>query len=326
MGKPEHGRSRIAPVDPNVRVTRRYRPNTLILETHYENADGAATVIDFMPPRETYSRLVRLVVGERGRMRFHGELILRFGYGANVPWVTRIDEHTVRAISGPDMVILHASAPTHGENLKTVTDFEISAGQTESFVMSYELSHREPPEQIDVQDALRKTEAFWTEWVGRNKISCRWSEAVVRSLITLKALTYAPTGGMAAAPTTSLPESIGGKRNWDYRFCWLRDATLTLLALMNAGYYEEARMWRDWLLRAAAGSPNQIQIMYGIRGERRLTEWEVPWLPGYEGSQPVRIGNAAHVQETAGHVGRHLLFPGILEVQLLQGGIQIAEQ
>ncbi len=296
LGTPEHGRSRIAPVDPNVRVTRRYRPNTLILETRFENADGAATVIDFMPPREDYSRLVRLVVGERGRMRFHGELVLRFGYGANVPWVTRVDEHTLRAISGPDMVILHASAPSRGENFKTVIDFEVSAGQTESFAMSYELSHREPPAQIDVQDALRKTERFWTDWVGKNQIDSPWNEAVVRSLITLKALTYAPTGGMAAAATTSLPECIGGKRNWDYRFCWLRDATLTLLSLMNAGYYEEARMWRDWLLRAAAGSPQQIQIMYGIRGERRLTEWEVPWLPGYEGSQPVRIGNAAHGQ------------------------------
>jgi GH15 family glucan-1,4-alpha-glucosidase len=296
LGKPEHGRSQIAPVDGSTKITRRYRPNTLILETRFENAEGAATLIDFMPPREDHSSLVRLVVGERGRMRFHAELILRFGYGATVPWVTRIDDNTRRAIAGPDMVVLHSTVSSRGENFKTVADFTVGAGEAESFVLSYALSHRPLPARIDVQDALRNTERFWTGWAGKNQIECPWNAAVARSLITLKALTYAPTGGMAAAPTTSLPECIGGARNWDYRFCWLRDATLTLLALMNAGYYDEARMWRDWLLRAAAGSPQQIQIMYGIRGERRLTEWEVSWLPGYEGSRPVRIGNAAHNQ------------------------------
>ena len=296
LGKPEHGRAKIAPRDGNARVTRRYRPNTLILETRFETAEGTATLIDFMPPRETYSRLVRMVVGESGRVAFRAELILRFGYGATVPWVTRIDDNSSRAIAGPDMVVLHASVPTHGEDFKTVADFTIGAGETESFVLSYELSHRPLPERVDPQERLRATEDMWTTWVAKNNIKSPWDDAVVRSLITLKALTYAPTGGMVAAPTTSLPECIGGARNWDYRFCWLRDATLTLLALMNAGYYDEARMWRDWLLRAAAGSPQQIQIMYGIRGERRLTEWEVPWLPGYEASQPVRIGNAAHNQ------------------------------
>jgi GH15 family glucan-1,4-alpha-glucosidase len=296
LGKPEHGRCLIAPVDRNAKITRRYRPNTLILETRFETVEGAATLIDFMPPRGDHSSLVRMVVGERGRVHFHGELILRFGYGATVPWVTRIDEHTRRAVAGPDMVVLHASVPTRGENLKTVADFTVGAGETASFSLSYALSHRPVPQAPDVQERLRATETMWTEWVGKNKIACPWDGAVVRSLITLKALTFAPTGGMVAAPTTSLPEAIGGMRNWDYRFCWLRDATLTLLSLMNAGYYEEARMWRDWLLRAAAGSPKQIQIMYGIRGERRLTEWQVPWLPGYEGSQPVRIGNAAHIQ------------------------------
>jgi GH15 family glucan-1,4-alpha-glucosidase len=296
LGKPEHGRAKIAPRDGNARVTRRYRPNTLILETRFETAEGTATLIDFMPPRETYSRLVRMVVGESGRVAFRAELILRFGYGATVPWVTRIDDNSSRAIAGPDMVVLHASVPTHGEDFKTVADFTIGAGETESFVLSYELSHRPLPERVDPQERLRATEDMWTAWVAKNNIKSPWDDAVVRSLITLKALTYAPTGGMVAAPTTSLPECIGGARNWDYRFCWLRDATLTLLALMNAGYYDEARMWRDWLLRAAAGSPQQIQIMYGIRGERRLTEWEVPWLPGYEASQPVRIGNAAHNQ------------------------------
>jgi GH15 family glucan-1,4-alpha-glucosidase len=296
LGKPEHGRSKIAPKDGNARITRRYRPNTLILETRFETAEGAATLIDFMPPRETHSRTVRMVVGERGRVPFHAELILRFGNGATVPWVTRIDDNSLRAIAGPDMVVLHASVPAHGEDLKTVADFTVGAGETASFVMSYELSHRPVPVRVDPQECLRATEKMWTTWVAKNNIKCPWDEAVVRSLITLKALTFAPTGGMVAAPTTSLPECVGGARNWDYRFCWLRDATLTLLSLMNAGYYDEARMWRDWLLRAAAGSPSQIQIMYGIRGERRLTEWEVPWLPGYEASRPVRIGNAAHNQ------------------------------
>jgi GH15 family glucan-1,4-alpha-glucosidase len=249
-----------------------------------------------MPPREQASHLVRMVVGERGTVAMRGELILRFGYGANVPWVTRIDEHTLRAIAGPDMVVLRAPVKLHGENFRTVGEFSVSAGQTIPFVLSYGLSYRPPPEPVDAEKKLRETEAFWTDWSGKNQVCCPWDAAVTRSLITLKALTYAPTGGMVAAPTTSLPEAIGGPRNWDYRFCWLRDATLTLLSLMNAGYYDEAKMWREWLLRAAAGRPEQIQIMYGIRGERRLTEWQVPWLPGYEKSTPVRIGNAAHNQ------------------------------
>jgi GH15 family glucan-1,4-alpha-glucosidase len=296
LGKPEHGRWLIAPKHGAVKITRAYRPKTLILETHFETAEGAVRVIDFMPPRDNDSCLVRLVIGERGRVTMRGELVLRFGYGANVPWVTRIDDNTLRAVAGPDMVVLRSSVELHGENFRTVGEFTIAAGETVPFVLSYSLSHRPLPDPIDAQACLRKTEEFWTTWTGKNQIDCPWNEAVMRSLITLKALTYAPTGGMVAAPTTSLPEYIGGTRNWDYRFCWLRDATLTLLSLMNAGYYDEAKMWRDWLLRAAAGSPRQIQIMYGIRGERRLTEWEVPWLPGYENSQPVRIGNAAHNQ------------------------------
>jgi GH15 family glucan-1,4-alpha-glucosidase len=296
LGMPEHGRWQIAPKDTAAKVTRRYRPNTLILETRFETADGAATLIDFMPPRDGNSHLLRLLVGERGELELHGELILRFGYGATVPWVTRIDSHTMRAVAGPDMVVLHSSAPLRSENFRTVGDFSIKAGEKKSFGLSYSLSHLDLPEAVDVEERLAATERYWTGWAARNKIECPWDAAVVRSLITLKALTFAPTGGMVAAPTASLPECIGGARNWDYRFCWLRDATLTLLALMNGGYYEEAQMWRDWLLRAAAGSPSQIQIMYGIRGERRLTEWEVPWLPGYEQSKPVRIGNAAHQQ------------------------------
>jgi GH15 family glucan-1,4-alpha-glucosidase len=296
LGTPEHGRWLITPQAEVTRATRRYRPGTLILETRLETAEGAVTVIDFMPPDQGDSHLVRLVVGERGSIAMRGELILRFGYGAWIPWVTRIDDRTLRAIAGPDMVVLRSGVHLHGENFKTVGEFTIKAGETVPFVLSYSRSHKAPPEPIDVDQTLRLTEQFWRAWTGKNKIACPWDAAVSRSLITLKALTYERTGGMVAAPTTSLPECIGGPRNWDYRFCWLRDATLTLLALMNAGYYDEARMWRDWLLRAVAGSPQQIQIMYGIRGERRLTEWEVPWLSGYENSAPVRIGNAAHNQ------------------------------
>src|SRR5262245_20343475 len=294
LGKSEHGRWRIAPKADGVRITRRYRPDTLTLETRFETDDGAATLIDFMPPLS--SQLVRIVRGETGKLAFNSELILRFSYGAIVPWVTRIDDVTIRGIAGPDMVVLRSPVRLRGENFKTVGDFTVEAGEEIPFVLAFAASHEEPPEPVDAWERLSATEKFWTKWAGRNKIKCPWGDAVTRSLIVLKALTYAPTGGMAAAPTTSLPEFIGGPRNWDYRFCWLRDATLTLLALMNAGYYDEAKMWREWLLRAAAGSPQQIQIMYGLRGERRLTEWQVPWLPGYENSQPVRIGNAAHDQ------------------------------
>lgn len=296
LGTSEHGRWLVAPRDPACRVTRRYRAHTLILETRFETDTGAACVIDFMPPRHHSSHIVRIVVGERGSLDFRSELILRFGYGATVPWVTRIDAHTLRAIAGPDMVVLHAPVATHGENFKTVSNFTVKEGERLPFILAYAPSHLPLPEPLDAEAQLADTEQYWYEWAKKNQISCPWNEAVCRSLITLKALTYESTGGMVAAPTTSLPEQFGGPRNWDYRFCWLRDATLTLLALMNAGYYDEARAWRDWLLRAAAGSPRQIQIMYGLRGERRLTEWEVPWLPGYENSQPVRIGNAAHNQ------------------------------
>ena len=249
-----------------------------------------------MPPRRQHAHLIRIVKGERGKVAFRSELILRFANGAIVPWVTRVDDTTIRGIAGPDMAVLRSLARMRGENFKTVGHFTVARGEELPFVLSFTRSHENLPEPIDVFACLRASEQFWTEWAGRNKIQGPWDEAVTRSLIVLKSLTYAPTGGMAAAPTTSLPEYIGGPRNWDYRYCWLRDATLTLLALMNAGYYDEAQTWREWLLRAAAGSPRQIQIMYGMRGERRLTEWEVPWLPGYENSKPVRIGNAAHRQ------------------------------
>jgi GH15 family glucan-1,4-alpha-glucosidase len=224
------------------------------------------------------------------------ELTLRFDYGRTVPWVTRLADGRLRAIAGPDLVVLHTSVPVRGEDLKTVADFEIAAGESATFVLTHGASHRPPPRAVDPHTSLRATDRFWTEWTSRNASSGEWADLVHRSLVTLKALTYAPTGGLVAAPTTSLPEFPGGTRNWDYRFCWLRDATLTLLALMNAGYYAEARAWRDWLLRAAAGAPSQVQIMYGLAGERQLVEVEVPWLPGYDGSRPVRVGNAAHGQ------------------------------
>ena len=296
LGTSEHGRWIIHSSEDAATITRRYRPRTLILETRIETADAAVVVIDFMPPRGRNSDIVRLVRGERGRMRMRTELVIRFDYGRTIPWVTRLADGTGCAVAGPDMLLLHSPVRFRGENLKSVADFEVAEGQSIPFVLTHGSSYLPPPEAIDPEASLDSTEAFWTEWAGRIAEEGEWSEAVSRSLITLKALTYAPTGGIVAAPTTSLPEMLGGTRNWDYRYCWLRDATLTLLALMNAGYYDEAAAWRDWLLRAAAGAPSQLQIMYGLAGERRLPEFEVPWLPGYEESVPVRIGNGAHVQ------------------------------
>jgi GH15 family glucan-1,4-alpha-glucosidase len=296
LGTHDHGRWLISPRETSPRISRRYRGDTLILETTFETEEGAVKLTDFMPLRDGRSDVVRIVTGERGKVAMHTELILRFGYGAIVPWVTRLPDGGIRAIAGPDMVLLCTSVKLQGENLTTVGDFTVSAGESVSFVLTYTPSHLPPPKPVDPQQALNTTEKFWTEWATRCRGGRTCPESVVRSLITLKALTFAPTGGIVAAPTTSLPEQIGGKRNWDYRFCWLRDATLTLLALMNADYYQEAHDWRAWLARAVAGSPDQIQIMYGIAGERRLTEWKVPWLPGYENSRPVRIGNDAHRQ------------------------------
>ena len=295
LGSPEHGRWLIAP-RAEARVTRRYRPSTLILETHFETEEGAATLIDFMPPGGRHSTIVRLVVGTRGKVTMSTELILRFGYGAVVPWVTRLEDGSLRAIAGPDMVVVRTPVHLRGEDMTTVGEFTINKDDTIPFALSYSPSHWPLHEPFDPTTALQETEKFWRDWSTKCRPAGVWSEAVLRSIITLKALTYEPTGGMVAAPTTSLPEQLGGERNWDYRYCWLRDATLVLLGAMNAGYYEEAQAWRDWLLRAVAGSPDQLQIMYGIAGERRLTEWTAPWLPGYENSAPVRIGNAAHNQ------------------------------
>lgn len=296
LGTPDNGRWLIEAVNPAARRSRRYRHNTLILETTFDTADGAVTVIDFMPPRGRNSDIVRLVRGDRGRVRMRTELVLRFDYGRSVPWVTRQDGRSLRAIAGPDMVVLDTRAPLKGKDLTTVGEFDVCAGETVPFVLTHGPSYRPPPRAIDPEASLVSTETFWTEWAARGQTEGEWADAVTRSLITLKALTYAPTGGLVAAPTTSLPECLGGERNWDYRFCWLRDATLTLLALMNAGYYDEARSWRDWLLRAAAGAPSQLQIMYGLAGERRPLEFEVPWLSGYASSRPVRVGNAAYGQ------------------------------
>ncbi|HEX3506383.1 MAG TPA: glycoside hydrolase family 15 protein [Xanthobacteraceae bacterium] len=295
LGTSDNGRWLIAPRD-TARITRRYRPNTLILETHFETEEGAATLVDFMPLGGEQSEVVRIVHGTRGKLAMQTELVLRFGYGSIVPWVSRLENGATRAIAGPDMVVLRTPVHVKGKGMTTVGNFVITRGETIPLVLTYERSHNPLPSGVDPTAALEATEKFWKQWSARCRPAGEWSDAVRRSVITLKALTYEPTGGIVAAPTTSLPEQIGGERNWDYRFCWLRDATLTLLGVMHAGYYEEADAWREWLLRAVAGSPEQLQIMYGIRGERRLTEWIAGWLPGYEKSMPVRVGNAAYTQ------------------------------
>ena len=295
LGTPEHGRWLLAPKQAPTRSARRYLPDTLVLETEIETRDGRVVLADFMPPRGDASDLIRVVRGLDGRVSMFTELIIRFAYGAVIPWVTqkRGADTELRAIAGPDMLTLRTPVRLRGEDHRTVGEFEIAAGETVAFVMTHSPSHREPPAPVDVLAAMSDTLAFWRDWSGRCRFDGPWRDAVVRSLITLKALIYAPTGGIVAAPTTSLPEALGGPRNWDYRYCWLRDATFTLLALMNAGYFDEAQAWRQWLVRALAGAPEQAQIMYGVAGERRLREWELDWLPGYENSRPVRIGNAA---------------------------------
>ena len=296
LGGQSNGFWLITPHDEVKAVKRRYRPDTLILETTFETERGKATLIDFMLPRGESSDLVRIVRGDEGEVAMCMELALRFGYGTTMPWVIRLDDGTVRAVAGADMVALRSPANLRGENFKTVTQFSLTKGKTMPFVLSYGPSHLDVPAAIDPHDALAKCTKFWTDWAATTKCGGPHAEAIRRSLITLKALTFLPSGGIVAAPTTSLPEKFGGERNWDYRFCWLRDATLTLLAMMNAGIYDEAAAWHDWLHRAIAGSPSEMQIMYGLMGERRLTEWIADWLPGYAGSKPVRIGNAAHRQ------------------------------
>ncbi len=296
LGTERNGRWLIAPADEVTKSSRRYWDNTLILETRFETASGVVVLIDFMPPRGDASDVVRLVRGISGKVKLKMQLVIRFGVGTDIPWVKRTEEGALLAICGQDMTVLRTPVETRGEDLTTVAEFEVNEGETVPFVLTYGPSHLPLPKPIDPASALRQTEDFWTSWCSHCTSDGANQRFVMRSLITLKALTYAPTGGIVAAPTTSLPETLGGSKNWDYRYCWLRDATFTLLALMNSGYTEEASAWHNWLLRAVAGAPAKMQIMYGIKGQRRLLEWEVPWLAGYEGAQPVRIGNAAHAQ------------------------------
>jgi len=295
LGNSENGRFRIAPASPEAAVTRSYRGGSLVLETQYETGDGACSVIDFMPFRNGDPSVVRIVQGKRGEIAMKLELIIRFDYGSIVPWVRKWDGG-IQAIAGPDTLVLKSSVPLHGENLRTISDFTIKAGEKLSFTLLWHPSHLPHPDIPDPDEALRSTEQYWQQWAARTEYEGPYRDAVVRSLITLKALIFAPTGGIVAAPTTSLPEQIGGMRNWDYRYCWLRDATFTLYSLLEAGYRAEAESFRDWLLRAVAGDPTTLQIMYSLDGARRLTELELEWLPGYENSRPVRIGNAASQQ------------------------------
>ncbi|NEW94259.1 glycoside hydrolase family 15 protein [Rhodopseudomonas sp. BR0M22] len=296
IGTEDNGRWKVAPAETVIRCSRRYRGDSLILETTFETESGTITLIDFMPPRGSASDVVRLVRGDSGVVKVAMQLVIRFGFGAAIPWVKRGDDGALLAIGGPDMVVLHTPVEVRGKDLTTVAEFEVAEGDVVPLVLTYGASHLPVPNEIDPLQALKDTEEFWADWSGRCTYQGEYRELVMRSLITLKALTFAPSGGIVAAPTTSLPEKLGGARNWDYRFCWLRDATFTLFALMNNGYTEEAAAWHDWLLRAVAGNPANMQIMYGIYGERRLLEWEADWLSGYQGAQPVRIGNAAHGQ------------------------------
>jgi GH15 family glucan-1,4-alpha-glucosidase len=295
LGTPEHGRWQIAPVGEVTASRRRYRDGTLVLETEFETADGAVTVVDCMPPRTAEPDLLRLVIGKRGRVKMQMHLVLRFDYGSIVPWVRRT-KRGIRAVAGPDAVELVTPVELQGENLTTIAEFTVAAGEEVPFCMVWYPSNKEAPKPGDPAKLVASTTKWWAKWSSCCERAGSWHDAVCRSLITLKALTFAPTGGIVAAPTTSLPEQIGGVRNWDYRICWVRDATFTLYALVTAGFIDEARAWREWLMRAVAGKPSQLNIMYGLGGERRLTELELEWLPGYENSRPVRIGNAAHKQ------------------------------
>jgi carbohydrate kinase (thermoresistant glucokinase family) len=297
LGTSEHGRWRIFPADPTPSISRAYHDGTLVLETLFETADGRVALIDFMPIGRAGSSIIRLVKGLRGKVAMHLHLALRFDYGVTVPWVTQLDDESgLSAVAGPNQVVLRSPVPLQGRNFATVAKFDVAEGQCVPFVLTHAQSHLPKPPAMDWSAALEETELFWRGWSGRCSHSGPWREAVKRSLLTLKALTYAETGGIIAAPTTSLPEQLGGERNWDYRYCWLRDATFTLMALVSAGYRDEAQAWGHWLLRSVAGSPHQLQIMYGLSGERQLIEWEVPWLPGYQGAVPVRVGNAASAQ------------------------------
>ena len=295
LGKEENGLWRISPCEGDWKTTRAYRDHTLILETTFHHANGVARLIDFMPVRERHSDIVRIVEGVRGKVPMRMELKLRFDYGRTIPWVTGIRDG-IRAVAGQNLALLHSSVPVHGENLTTVADFTANKGERMWFTLSYGQSFKRDPGRIDAEKALKDTASFWVAWSSKLRYEGKYRNLVERSMITLKALTFRPTGGIVAAATSSLPEWIGGARNWDYRYCWLRDTTFTLMALTSGGYNEEAAAWQDWLLRALAGSPDQVQTIYGVKGERELVEWEADWLEGYEGSRPVRFGNAAAKQ------------------------------
>lgn len=295
LGAPDNGRWRIAPTACILKTNRKYVKNTLVLETEFETEAGCAAVIDFMPIRETVPDIVRIVEGRRGHVPIRMDLTLRFDFGSIMPWVQRNDGG-ITAIAGPDAVRIASPVQTHGEDFTTIAEFEVAAGERVPFTMTWFRSFESPPKPIDPEQSLQTTISWWQDWSARCQYQGHRKDLVHRSLITLKALTYAPSGGIVAAATTSLPEQLGGVRNWDYRYCWLRDATLSLLALTNSGYAAEAKAWQEWLLRAVAGDPSKTQIMYGLAGERRLDEYEVPWLAGYEGAKPVRVGNAAHAQ------------------------------
>jgi len=292
LGTRDHGYWKISPAGKVKAIRRQYQAGTLVVETTFETKDGEVCLTDFMPPRDDHSRVVRMVRGVRGKVAIQMDMAIRFDYGRTIPWVTTAD-HELRGVAGSDMVVLRTKAPLRGEGMSTRSEFTVSEGETVDFTLVYLSSMSEVPSERTARQALAETKTYWSEWTQRNRYSGPYAEAVGRSLITLKALTYRLSGGIVAAVTTSLPEKIGGRRNWDYRYCWLRDTAFTLLVLMQAGYVDEAIAWRKWLLRAIAGAPDQIQTIYGIRGERQLVEWEADWLPGYENSAPVRIGNAA---------------------------------
>ncbi|HQT66266.1 MAG: glucoamylase [Rhodospirillales bacterium 20-60-12] len=301
LGTDEHGHWRIAPQEPVTRTTRQYRGPSLILETIFETAEGSVCVTDCMSRRDHSADLIRCVKSLSGRVTMCMDFVARFDYGSAVPWVTRIDDQSMRDqrtqyVVGPDRLILDSDVAVTNKDMRTMAIFTVAEGDEVNFCLTWSKSYHKPPARIDIPAALTAIETFWQEWTAGFRYTGQWPEAVLRSLITLKALSHWETGGIVAAGTTSLPEQIGGPRNWDYRYCWLRDTTLTLYALMQSGFTSEAAAWREWLLRAVAGNPEQLQIMYGIAGERRLDEWEIPWLPGYENSAPVRIGNAASGQ------------------------------
>lgn len=328
LGGPEHGRWLIAPVAEVRNSRRQYRPGTLILETDFDTDEGSVRIIDFMSLSNERWDVLRIVEGLSGCVTMHMELIIRFDYGSIIPWVQRLDD-TLLVTAGPDRLELRSSVAVHSENMKTMAGFQISKGERVSFSLNYRPSYEATQPPVDPQQALAETESGWRKWSECCTYQGRWHDAVERSLITLKALTYAPTGGIVAAPTTSLPEQQGGVRNWDYRYCWLRDSTFTLNALLLAGYHEEAVAWREWLLRAIAGSPEDLRILYSVTGERRLDEYEVDWLPGYNGAAPVRVGNAASTQFQLDVYGEvmdtlHLARAARLEPEPAAWGVQVA--